>query len=141
MIDENNISFAVFTLRVILGILLFSQGYEKFFKIGLKEVANTVVDYEQQFNPPNWMIRAIVFVNSFIELIGGLLLILGLMKITVLYILGANFIMVTIAMSMNKSMWDMKYFFPRLILFITLLLIPSRFDQWTLDALFGCCNF
>lgn len=137
MIDEIYIVLASFLLRIVLGILLVSQGYEKFFRIGIKEVVQTVANYEWKLNLPNWLIGTFVFVNSFIEFFGGLFLIFGLMKSYVMFAVGFNFIFVAAALSLNSSMWDMKHFFPRLILFIALLLVPSQFDQWTLNYFFG----
>lgn len=134
--DEFNLTLASFLMRVILGILLFAQGYEKIFKIGIHEVENTVTDYEQS-KLPSWLTNPIVLINSIIELVGGLLLILGLFKSYAIYAISFNFLIVAIGLSMNKSMWDMEHFFPRLFFLVMILILPSQYDQWSLDFILG----
>ena len=61
------------------------------------------------------------------------MLIIGLFKIPVLYILGVDLIIVYLAFSMVKPMWDMQFVFPRLLILVALLLLPVDSDYFSVD--------
>ncbi|MEO9257609.1 MAG: DoxX family membrane protein, partial [Crocinitomicaceae bacterium] len=105
-------------LRLILGILFFFQGYDKVVRIGMKGVASTFKEELGEIRLPKALLVSSAWFTSYVELIGGLLLILGLFKIPVLCILGLDVILVTAAFSLISPMWDMKYVFPRIFLLI-----------------------
>ncbi len=132
MYNINEIA-AVFILRVFLGILFIAQGYDKVFKITIKGVYET---FEVPMRPkkiPHFLLKLSAYLTSYIELIGGICLILGLFKFFVLYMLGFDLILVSIAMSMLNPMWDMQYVFPRMVILIVLLIIPPSWDLISID--------
>lgn len=129
--------FLPFMIRLILGGLFFFQAYDKLVRIGLKETFATAYSGYRDRPVPKWFVRWSIWLSTYIELIGGALLILGLFKSIALILLGINLIMVVMAFSYLKGMWDMQHVFPRLVLLITLFLIPFEWDTWTLDRLFG----
>lgn len=77
---KRNKEIGLMILRCTVGLILFFQGYGKVFDIGVD------VLHEKMFVPtydgllPNWPKWATAYVTSYIELIGGLLLILGLFR-------------------------------------------------------------
>lgn len=127
---------AIFTVRVILGILFFSQAYDKVFTVGLKEFNKTVAEGLMSTKVPNTFVRLSTFISSYVELIGGVLLILGLFLPIVYLLLAFNLIMVTLSFSYLKPIWDLKHVFPRLIMLVFLMAIPSSSDLYTLGSLF-----
>jgi uncharacterized membrane protein YphA (DoxX/SURF4 family) len=122
-------------LRLILGILFLFQGIDKVFNLGLKKVANTF-QYELGTKKiPIWILYVTGFYTSYIELLGGLLLIAGLFKTYVLYLLGIDLILVTIAFSIIYPLWDMKFVWPRLLLLAILLYLPPAWDNCSFDSM------
>lgn len=129
----NNETVLTFILRVILGILFFFQGYDKVFKIKMRGVIETFKFELGTIKVPKWILLPSSYFTSYIELIGGILLIIGLFKIYALYLLGIDLIIVTAAFSMIKPMWDMQLLFPRLVLLGILLYLPDSWDILSLD--------
>jgi uncharacterized membrane protein YphA (DoxX/SURF4 family) len=133
-IEQYNLSFAFAIARVILGILFLLQGYDKIFKVKIK---NVVEAYElpQAYPFSNSMVWAGTIFTSFAELIGGLLLIAGFLTNYTLYLLGIDLILVVLAMSAMNPLWDMKFVFPRLTLLIFLLIAPMSWNMLSIDHL------
>jgi putative oxidoreductase len=122
-----------FLLRVILGILFFFQGYDKVFQIKMKGVIDSFKRQLGYKKIPNFLVVSSAWFTSYVELLCGGLLILGLFKTYALYILGIDLILVTGAFSIITPMWDMQLLFPRLILLAVILYIPSAWDVLSLD--------
>jgi uncharacterized membrane protein YphA (DoxX/SURF4 family) len=120
-------------IRVFTGILFFFQGYDKIFRLGLKEVFNTVAPSYRKAGLGDGMIKLFSGVTAWIELLGGLLLILGLLKYIALYALGIDLLIVALGMSILNPMWDMQHVFPRLLLILFLLVFPSSLDIIGID--------
>jgi uncharacterized membrane protein YphA (DoxX/SURF4 family) len=132
-----NETIAILVARVILGILFFAQGYDKVFNVRLDGVIATFRQPMGSKQIPDFILTLSAYYTSYIELIGGLLLIIGFAKIYVLALLGLDLILVAAAFSIMKPMWDMQYFFPRLALLIFLLLVPAGWDVFSLDYIIG----
>lgn len=128
---------AAFTARVFLGLLFFFQGYDKVFNVGISGVVRTFDEPYRQTKLPKFLLLSGAVVTSFIEMIGGLLLILGLFKYLALYFLAFDLLIAAAGLSLMNPMWDLKFSFPRLVLLLFLLLIPESWDQWALDRLFS----
>jgi uncharacterized membrane protein YphA (DoxX/SURF4 family) len=127
---------AVFIARIFLGLLFFFQGYDAVFKIKIKNVIDT---YQNTFivkGIPKYLTVCGVWFTSCTELVCGALLILGLFEYCSLSILGINLILASIAFGINTPMWDTRFVFPRLILLIFLLIVPTTWNAWSLDSLF-----
>jgi uncharacterized membrane protein YphA (DoxX/SURF4 family) len=136
MNDELNYAIAVATARILTGILFFFQGYDKVFNVGLKEVKRTMTVSLMNIKIPAGIIGLVAVATSIIELTGGLLLILGLYKSTALYLLCANLLIVTTGFSLVRPMWDSGHVLIRLALLLFLLVTPSGWDWFSIDALF-----
>lgn len=128
-------SAATFVARAFLGLLFFFQGYDAVFKIKVK---NVIQAYQNSFSNkgiPKFFTMCGAWFTSYVEFIGGFLLIIGLFKYCVLYLLGIDLIIASIAFGIVTPMWDMRYVFPRLALLLFLLLIPHAWDVVSLDNL------
>lgn len=132
----NNEAVLYLMLRLVLGILFLFQGYDKVFRVGMKGVAESFEAQLGKIKVPKGVLSLSAFFTSYVELIGGVLLILGFFKNFALLFLGIDIVIVTIAFSMIKPMWDMQLFFPRLILIAILLYLPQEWDVLSLDYLF-----
>ncbi len=130
----NEIAVA-FILRVFLGSLFLLQGYDKVFKIKIKGVYETFELPMRSKNMPNFILMLAAIFTSYTELFGGLFLIFGLFKSFALYFLGIDLLLVAIAFGMLNPMWDMQFVFPRLVILVTLLLIPVEWDIISIDYL------
>ena len=127
---------AAFIARVFLGFLFFFQGYDAVFNVKVK---NVIQAYENSFEKkgiPRFLTVCGSWFTSYAELIGGVLLILGLFEYGALYLLGINLLVVNMAFGISNPMWDMKYVSPRLALILFLLIIPTTWNNWSLDFLF-----
>lgn len=133
------ISYKYYALELIIrtfcGVIFMFQGYDKLFKVKISGVIDTFKYEAQQKNIPAFMLVLAAYYTSYVEFFGGLLLIIGLFKNYALCALGLDMIMVAIAFSYMKPMWDMKNVFPRLILIATLLIMPSRWAFFSVDYL------
>lgn len=129
---SSNFSLAELIIRIILGVLLFSQGYDKIFKVKISGVIQTF-EHPMEFKIPHFFLVLSSYFTSYIEFLGGLLLIVGLAKDIVLPLIGLDFILVAVAFSIIKPMWDMQFYFPRLILLLILLILPESHDPYSLD--------
>jgi uncharacterized membrane protein YphA (DoxX/SURF4 family) len=127
---------AEWIIRLFLGILLFFQGFDKVFIIKIKGVIEA---YEAEVcvkrHIPRWLLCFSAYWTSFVELLTGFLLILGLFKYFALTLVGIDLLFVSVAFSIVKPMWDMKFVFPRLALLVTLLILPEQWNVISLDYL------
>lgn len=127
--------FLFMFVRVVLGILFFFQAYHKIFKLKLKYVYIEVSEGCLEKGIPLIFSRLSVYGSSFIELVAGAFLILGLFTPFVLYLLGFHMILVVLAFSFLDGLWDMKHVFPRLILLIFLFILPVSWNVISFDYL------
>lgn len=128
--------FGVFVARVFLGLLFLFQGYDAVFNI---KIRNIIANYENSFQSkgiPRILTVIGSWFTSLTELIGGLLLVVGLFKYYALYLLGLDLIVASIAFGIAAPMWDMRYVFPRLALLLFLLLVHADYDLISFDYLF-----
>ncbi len=120
-------------LRLTLALLFVFQGFDKVFHLKMKKVAKAFQYELGNKHIPRWIVFTAAIYTSYIELIGGLLLIIGLFKTYALYLLGLDLILVTAAFSIIYPMWDMKMVLPRLFLLGALLYLPQAWDVFSID--------
>ena len=126
---------AVFIARVFLGFLFFFQGYDAVFKIKMKNVIETYQTTFHNMGIPNSLTAVASVFTSFSELVCGFLLIIGLFEYAALFLLGINLIIAVIGFGIDTPLWDTRFVLPRLLLLIFLLVVPSSWNTWSLDAL------
>ncbi|MBL0329068.1 MAG: DoxX family protein [Bacteroidetes bacterium] len=128
-----NESIMTFTLRLILGILFFMQGYDKVIRVKMPGVIESFKYEFGKVNMPQGVLAFGAYLSSFIELICGLTLILGIFTKYSLYLIGFDLVLVTAAFSLINPVWDMKIVFPRIILWCALMLTPNSYNKLSLD--------
>lgn len=134
--ENFNVYAAVLIARVFLGTLFLLQGYDKVFRTGIHKIIPVYKQELSRAKLPGFIITLSAYFTSWIELLGGLLLIFGVFENIALYALGIDLILVAVAMGLISPLWQMDYVFPRLILVLLLLLIPPSFDRFSLDYFF-----
>ena len=126
-------SILALTLRVILGILFFMQGYDKVIRVKMPEVINTFKFEFGKVQIPHFIIVFGAYFSSYIELICGFTLILGLFTKYSLCLIGLDLLLVTAAFSLINPVWDMKVVFPRIIIWCALMVMPNSYNTIALD--------
>ena len=132
---EINKALALLVIRIVAGILFFMQAYDRLFNVRIESVLNSFEEVLSRRNIPKFIQRFVVILSSYIELGGGMMLVLGVFKYLALYMLGLNLLFAALVFSLIKPVWDMQFYFPRLVLVIALLLLPSGWDVFTIDYL------
>ena len=124
---------ALLGMRIVTGILFFAQGYDKLFVLGIRKVYEPFDNLLSQKKAPMGLMHACIMVSSIIEFFCGILLMAGFMRDASLYLLLINMMGVAAGFSLVRPMWDMQYYFPRLVLLLTLLMLPPDWDAWRMD--------
>ncbi|MEO1052510.1 MAG: DoxX family protein [Bacteroidota bacterium] len=124
----------VFTARVLIGLIFLMAGIGKVFKIGVENMYNGYFkSLMKDTFLPDFLLKATAYYTSYIELIAGALLVMGLFRDYALYALASVLIIVTFGHGLAEPIWDIGGVVMRSILLITVLLLPKAWDQWTLD--------
>ena len=129
----DNQQIAAFIARIFLGFLFFFQGYDAIFNVKIKNIISAYSDEFANKGIPKIFTIAGAWFTSYVEFIGGLLLILGAFHQYTLYLLGLDILLASIAFGISKPMWDMRFVFPRLVLLLFLLIIP---DSWNIISFY-----
>ena len=128
-----NKQVAVLTMRLILGFIFFFQGYGKVFKFGLDAVYNNFFLKPYSKLLPDFLLLFTAYYTSIIELVGGLLLIIGLKRDYTLYALASVLVIVSFGHGLKDPIWDLSDVMYRTILLVALLLLPKDLDKYSLD--------
>ena len=129
-----NKSIAVLTLRLILGFIFLMQGIGKVFKWGVGNVYNMDFFYDTYKDLlPDFIIHATAYYTSYIELIAGLLVVLGLKRDYALYLLASVLVIVTFGHGLAEPIWNLSHVMYRTILLVTLLILPREWDKFSMD--------
>ncbi len=135
MNDKTSRAAAMLFTRALLGIIFMMQGYGKVFTYTVPKLYNMFFkDFEKTFLP-KWLIWATAYYTSYVEMICGFLLIIGLFRKYALYLLGVDLLLVSFGHGLMEPIWDLQHVIPRAILFITILLVPGQWDRWNVDEL------
>lgn len=129
-----NRKIALLTMRLLLGFIFFMQGYGKVFQWGVDNVYENFFIGTYRELLPDFLIRFTAYYTSYIELICGFLLVIGLKVDWALYALASVLIIVTFGHGLAEPIWDLSHVLFRGILLIGLLLLPKAWDTFSLDA-------
>jgi putative oxidoreductase len=136
--DKDKISMKIpgmFFIRALLGIIFFMQGYGKIFTIGVGKVYDRFFkDFENTFLP-KWLILSTAYYTSYVEMICGFLLIIGLFRKYAMYLLAVDLLIVSFGHGLMEPIWDLSHVIPRAILLATLFLLPAEWDKWNVDLM------
>ena len=129
-----NRSMAVLTVRLILGFIFLMQGFGKVFKWGVENVYNMDFFYGTYKDIlPDYVIKATAYYTSYIELIAGFLVVIGLKRNFALYLLASVLVIVTFGHGLINPIWDLSHVMYRTILLVALLLLPEDWDKFSID--------
>ena len=121
--------------RMLTGIIFFMQGFGKIFTFTVPKLYDMFFkDLEKTFLP-KWLIWATAYYTSYVEMICGFLLIIGLFRKYALYLLAVDLLIVSFGHGLMEPIWDLSHVMPRAILLITLFLAPQQWDKWHADRL------
>lgn len=134
MNDRTSRAVAALFARALLGIIFMMQGYGKVFTYTVPRVyAMFFKDFEKTFLP-KWLIVTTAYYTSYVELICGFLLIIGLFKKCSAYLLAIDLFIVSFGHGLLEPIWDLQHVIPRAILLLTVLIIPTQWDLWNVDT-------
>jgi uncharacterized membrane protein YphA (DoxX/SURF4 family) len=133
---SNTRSWAIFFAREVLGLIFFMAGVYKVFQLGpLNHARKYFLPFADTFLPV-WSLWATGTVIPFVELIAGVLLIVGLRIREALIALGFVLIVVTFGHLLREPLYPFhEHVIPRLALLLFVLLLPSEDDRLSLDHL------
>jgi len=120
----------------ILGFIFFMQGFGKVFKWGIDKLYNMEFFYNTYKDIlPDFVIKSTAYYTSYIELIAGLLLIIGLKRDYALYLLASVLVIVTFGHGLVDPIWNLSHVMYRTMLLVVLLLLPKDWDKFSIDYL------
>ena len=136
MTDASARSWAILIARGILGFIFFMAGAWKTFTLGPLEHARRlfVEPYAQTFLP-RWSLWATGSVVPVVELIAGLLVLLGFRTRAALVALGGVLVLVTFGHLLLEPLYEFHtHVIPRGVLLLFVLVMPGADDRFSLDA-------
>ena len=135
MKDETSRAMSVLFTSTLLGIIFLMQGFGKIFTYTVPVVYQKFfVDFEKTFLPKS-LLLATAYYTSYVELICGFLLIIGLFRKFTLLLLCIDLLVVSFGHGLLEPIWDLQHVIPRAALLITIMLTPVQWDKWNLDNL------
>lgn len=134
--ESLNKSIAVLTIRLVLGLIFLLQGYGKVFKFGVDNVYKNFFREKYVDLLPDFLLQATAYYTSYIELIGGFLLVIGLFRDYALYALASVLVIVSFGHGLAEPIWDLSHVVYRLILLVALLLLPKAWDRFSVSSFF-----
>ena len=133
--DKTSRAVAILFTRALLGLIFIMQGYGKIFTYTVPKVYGLFFkDFEKTFLP-KWLIWGTAYYTSYVELICGFLLIIGLFRRHALLLLAIDLLVVSFGHGFLEPIWDLQHVIPRAVLLVTILLAPAEWDKWNLDNL------
>ena len=133
--DQRSKALGLLTLRLILGFIFMLQGYGKVFTYGVQGVyANFFKPYTEIL--PDLLVLGTAYYTSYVELIGGFLLLLGFLRFYTYLFLASVLVIVCFGHGLMEPIWDLQHVFYRLAILAALFFLPYKWDRFSLDALF-----
>ena len=86
--NQTSRSAGLFFLRTLLGLIFLMQGFGKVFTWGVSGVYQNAFGGFENTWIPEFLLQATAYFTSYAELLGGLLLVLGLFRHTAYLLLG-----------------------------------------------------
>jgi uncharacterized membrane protein YphA (DoxX/SURF4 family) len=131
----NGMTWAVFFARAVLGLIFFMAGIYKVFQQGpVGHVKQWFLPYSNTFLPI-WSLWLVGLTVPFVELLGGLLVLIGWRTRLALVALGAVLVTVTFGHLLKEPLYAFhEHVIPRLALLVFVLAIPSETDSLSVDG-------
>ena len=127
-------AWALLFARLVLGFIFFMAGVFKVFSMTpVGHVRKWFLPYQDTFLP-SWSLWAVGLAIPVVELVGGVLLLLGWRVYHALLALGAVLVIVTFGHLLKEPLYPFhEHVIPRLALLLFLLVMPRDADQFSLD--------
>jgi len=132
--EETLRAAGMFFIRTLLGIIFLMQGYGKIFTMTLPVVYDRFFKVFENGILPKWLIISTTYYTSYVEFIGGFLLISGLFRKYAMYLLALDLLIVSFGHGLMEPIWDLSHVIPRTILLAVLFFLPTSWDTWNVDA-------
>jgi uncharacterized membrane protein YphA (DoxX/SURF4 family) len=136
--EENNSgrSWALLFARLVLGLIFFMAGVWKVFQLGpLEHARKYFLPFADTFLPV-WSLWLTGVTVPIIELVAGLLVIIGLRTREALVALGFVLSIVTFGHLLREPLYEFHtHVIPRLALLLFILALPPRDDRFSIDYL------
>ena len=128
-------AWGVLFARLVLGLMFFQGAWWRVFELGpLNHARRFFVDPYADSFLPEWSLWVAGTSVPFVELIGGALVLLGLMRLPGLILLGGVLVTVTFGHLVAEPLFSFSgHVIPRLMLVVFLLVIPQEWDAFSLD--------
>ncbi len=124
----------IFFLRTLLGLVFLMQGFGKVFNWGVDGVYQNAFSGFEETWIPELLLKATAYFTSYAELLGGLLLVLGLFRHGTYLLLATVLLVVAYGHGLESAIWDLHHVFFRGTLLASLFLLPQKWDKWHLDG-------
>ena len=134
MTEKTSRAAALLFMRMLLGLIFLMQGYGKVFTIGVTKVYELFFKIYETTVLPKWLVLSTAYYTSYVELICGFLLIMGLFRNYALYFLAVDLLIVSFGHGLMEPIWDLSHVLPRAILLASLFLLPTQWDKWNADS-------
>jgi thiosulfate dehydrogenase (quinone) large subunit len=128
-------AWAIFFARAVVGLIFFMAGVWKVFELGpAPHVRRYFLPFQDTFLP-TWSLWAVGFTIPFVELMAGVLVILGLLTRPALISLGFVLVIVTFGHLLHAPLYAFhEHVIPRLALVLLVLLLPREWDRYSIDG-------
>ena len=129
-------AWALLFARLVLGFIFFMAGVYKVFRLTpAGHVHKWFLSYQDTFLP-DWSLWGVGLAIPFVELGAGALLLVGWRIREALLALGTVLVVVTFGHLLKEPLYPFhEHVFPRLVLLVFLLVMPSEEDVFSLDHL------
>ncbi len=129
-------AWALLFSRLVLGLIFFMAGAFKVFELGpLGHARRSFLPYEETFLPV-WSLWVVGTTIPFVELLAGILLIIGFGVRWAAVALGLVLAVVTFGHLLKEPLYAFnEHVIPRLALVLFVLLMPEAVDRFSID---GC---
>jgi uncharacterized membrane protein YphA (DoxX/SURF4 family) len=128
-------AWAIFFARAVVGLIFFMAGVWKVFELGpAGHVRRYFLPFQDTFLP-TWSLWLAGFAIPFVELIAGVLVIVGFQTRPALISLGFVLVIVTFGHLLKEPLYALhEHVIPRLALVLLILLLPRDADRFSIDA-------
>lgn len=132
----SNIAWAILFARAVLGFIFFMAGVYKVFQLGpVGHVERFFLPFQNTFLP-TWSLWAVGWTIPFVELIAGVLVLVGWRIRAALIALGVVLVIVTFGHLLENPLYPFhEHVIPRLALLLFVLMTPRDADQLSIDNL------
>ncbi|MFT5779672.1 MAG: putative membrane protein YphA (DoxX/SURF4 family) [Crocinitomicaceae bacterium] len=130
-----NRAAGILIIRLVLGFIFLMQGFGKIFSMGVDLVHYKYFAGSFKDILPESITYATAYYTSYVELLGGLLLLIGFKRDLALYFLGSVLIIVSFGHGLLDPTWGVQDVLFRLMLLAALLLLPKTWDTISIDSL------